>query len=63
MEIRAEYKEPLEAPAQVLSSLCSMGFRRNEASAAIGQALGSEPGLKVEQLLRQCLVLLVPKAS
>jgi hypothetical protein len=62
-EPQSESSPSLEVPAQVMSSLCSMGFRRNEASAAIGRALGSEPVLNVEQLLRQCLVLLVPKAS
>ncbi|HKY40894.1 MAG TPA: hypothetical protein VJN18_33395, partial [Polyangiaceae bacterium] len=56
-------KQPLEAAGKVLSSLGSLGFRRSEALAAIGQALGSEPDLDVEQLLRQCLLLLVPKAS
>jgi 5-methylcytosine-specific restriction endonuclease McrA len=54
---------PLEIPSKVLSSLCSLGFGRSEASGIIGQALGREPGLDVEQLLRQCLLLLVPKAS
>jgi len=54
---------PLEASGKVLASLSSLGFRRNDASAAIGQALGREPSLDVEQLLRQCLLLLVPKAS
>ena len=56
-------KQPVETPAKVLSSLSSLGFRRNEASAAVGQALGSGPDLDVEQLLRKCLLLLVPKAS
>lgn len=56
-------KRPLEATAQVLSSLCSLGFGRGEAVAAVGHALGSEPGLDVEQLLRKCLLLLVAKAS
>jgi hypothetical protein len=55
--------QPREAPVTVLSSLSSLGFRRSEASAAVGQALGSEPELDVEQLLRKCLLLLVPKAS
>jgi hypothetical protein len=54
---------PLQAPAQVLSSLCGLGFGRSEASAAVGHALGREPGLDVEQLLRKCLLLLVPKAG
>jgi 5-methylcytosine-specific restriction endonuclease McrA len=54
---------PLDASAKVLSSLCNMGFRRSEASASIGHALGSEPGLDIDQLLRKCLVMLVPKAS
>ena len=58
-----ESTSPLEPPAQVLSSLCGLGFGRSEASAAIGHALGSEPGLDVEQLLRKSLLLLVPKAG
>jgi hypothetical protein len=57
-------KEPLlQVPAQVLSSLCGLGFERSEASMAVGHALGNEPGLDVEQLLRKCLLLLVPKAG
>ena len=55
--------QPLETPAKVLSSLKSLGFARKEASAAVGQALASEPGLDVEQLLRKCLLLLIPKAG
>ena len=55
--------QPLAAAAKVLSSLRSLGFPDREASAVIGLALGSEPGLDVEQLLRKCLLLLVPKAS
>ena len=55
--------QPLETPAKVLSSLTGLGFARNEASAAIGQALASQPGLDVEQLLRRCLLLLIPKAG
>ncbi|HKY38036.1 MAG TPA: hypothetical protein VJN18_18970 [Polyangiaceae bacterium] len=62
-EVPATGTPPLEAPAKVLSSLCELGFGRSEAAAAVGQALGSEPGLDVEQLLRKCLLLLVPKAS
>jgi hypothetical protein len=54
---------PLETPAKVLSSLTSLGFTRKEASAALGQALASEPGLDVGQLLRKCLLLLTPKAG
>jgi Holliday junction resolvasome RuvABC DNA-binding subunit len=46
-----------------LFSLTSLGFARKEASAAVGQALGREPGLDVEKLLRKCLLLLIPKAS
>jgi hypothetical protein len=55
--------QPLEAPTKVLSSLCSLGFGRSAASAALGRALGNEPSVDVEQLLRKCLDLLVPKAS
>jgi hypothetical protein len=55
--------QPLETPAKVLSSLVSLGFERKEASAAVGQALASEPGLDVEHLLRRCLLLLIPKAG
>jgi hypothetical protein len=62
-EIRPAEISPLEASAKVLSSLCSLGFRHTEASTAVGHALGSDPGLDAEQLLRKCLVLLVPKAS
>jgi 5-methylcytosine-specific restriction endonuclease McrA len=54
---------PLQAPAQVLSSLCGLGFGRSEASAAVGHVLGSEQGLDVEQILRKCLLLLVPRAG
>ena len=53
----------LETPAKVLSSLTSLGFTRKEASAAVGQALASQPGLDVEQLLRSCLLLLMPKTG
>lgn len=63
MEAKPESERPLEATAQVLSSLCGLGFGRSEASAAVGHVLGSEPGLDVEQLLRKCLLSLVPKAS
>jgi hypothetical protein len=63
VETRPAEKQPLEVPGQVLFSLASLGFPRKEASAAVGQVLGSEPGLDVEQLLRRCLLLLVPKAS
>jgi len=62
-ETQGAQEQPLEASAKVLSSLCSLGFPQREASAVIGRALGSEPGLDVEQLLRNCLLLLVPKAS
>jgi Holliday junction resolvasome RuvABC DNA-binding subunit len=47
----------------VLSSLCGLGFGRSEVSAAVGHALGSDPDLDVEQLLRKSLLLLVPKAG
>ncbi|HKY38078.1 MAG TPA: hypothetical protein VJN18_19180 [Polyangiaceae bacterium] len=56
-------KQPLEAAGKVLSSLGNLGLGRSEALTAIGQALGREPDLDVERLLRQCLRLLVPKAS
>ena len=62
-ETQPESEPPLHAPAQVLSSLCGLGFGRSEASAAVGRVLGREPGLDVEQLLRKCLLLLVPKAG
>jgi hypothetical protein len=62
-ETQPEGKRPLDAPAQVLSSLLGLGFGRSEASTAVGHALGSEPGLDVERLLRKCLLSLVPKAS
>jgi hypothetical protein len=55
--------QPLETPAKVLSSLTGLGFARKEASAAVGQALASQPGLDVEHLLRRCLLLLIPKAG
>lgn len=48
---------------QVLASLCGLGFGRREAAEVIGRALGSRPDLGVEQLLRECLHLLVPRAS
>ena len=63
MEPQPAEERPLQHPGQVLSSLSHLGFRRSEASAAVGQALGNEPGLDAEQLLRKCLLLLVPKAS
>ena len=62
-ETPAVEKQSLQTPGKVLSSLSSLGFRHSEASAAVGQALGSESGLDVEQLLRKALLLLVPKAS
>jgi 5-methylcytosine-specific restriction endonuclease McrA len=49
--------------AQVLSTLCSMGFKRKEATEAIGRVVSSEPGLGLEPLLRKCLPLLVPAAA
>jgi hypothetical protein len=54
---------PLDAAIQAQAALCQLGFRPSQASAAVGQALGSEPGLDLEQLLRTCLLLLVPAAS
>jgi hypothetical protein len=62
-ETQPAEQQPLETPSKVLSLLSSLGFGRSEASVAVGQALGSQPGLDVEQLLRTCLLLLVPKAS
>jgi hypothetical protein len=62
-ETQLESEPPLQAPAQVLSSLCGLGFGRSEVSAAVAHALGSDPDLDVEQLLRQSLLLLVPKAG
>lgn len=52
----------LDAAAKVRAALCQLGFRPNEASAAVGKAIGSGPGIDVEQLLRACLLLL-PVAS
>jgi hypothetical protein len=62
-QMRPAEPQPLETPAKVLSSLTSLGFARKEASAAVGQALASEPGLDAEHLLRRCLLLLIPKAG
>jgi 5-methylcytosine-specific restriction endonuclease McrA len=62
-ETQSAEEQPLETVRKVLSSLSRLGFPRNEASAVVAQALGSEPRLDVEQLLRKCLLLLVPKAS
>ena len=53
----------LEVPVKVASTLCSLGFGHNEASAVVGRVVASEPGLDVEQLLRKCLQRLVPQAS
>jgi 5-methylcytosine-specific restriction endonuclease McrA len=53
----------LDAAAKVQAALCQLGFRRREASAAVGKALGNGPELDVEQLLRASLLLLVPAAS
>jgi 5-methylcytosine-specific restriction endonuclease McrA len=54
---------PLDVVTKVRAALCQLGFRPTEASAAVGKALGSGPALDVEQLLRACLVLLLPVAS
>jgi hypothetical protein len=51
---------PLDADAKVLSVLCQLGFPRRNATSAIGRVCASEPDLKVEQLLRKSLLLLVP---
>jgi hypothetical protein len=56
-------KRPSALPEQVLAALCALGFGRKEASAAMGHALSAEPGLDSEQLLRNCLLSMVPKAS
>jgi hypothetical protein len=58
-----EGNPPAEVSAQVLSSLCALGFSRGEASAALAHAITDEPALDAERLLRMCLLLLVPKAS
>jgi hypothetical protein len=52
-----------DVDAKVLSVLCQLGFPRRNATGAIGQVCASEPDLKVEQLLRKSLLLLVPAAS
>jgi hypothetical protein len=54
---------PLHADAKVLSVLCQLGFPRRNATGAIGRVCASEPHLKVEQLLRKSLLLLVPAPS
>jgi hypothetical protein len=59
----ASQRSPLDAAAKLQAALCRLGFRQSEASAAIGRAIGDGAGLDVEQLLRRCLVLLVPAAS
>jgi hypothetical protein len=51
------------ASTEVISSLCGLGFGRSEALTAVGHALRDGPDLGKEQLLRSCLLLLVPKAS
>jgi 5-methylcytosine-specific restriction endonuclease McrA len=53
----------LDTAAKVHTALCQLGFRRAEASVAIAEALGAGPGLDAEQLLRACLLRLLPKAS
>jgi hypothetical protein len=54
---------PLDVDAKVLSVLCTLGFPRRNATRAIGRVCASEPDLKVEQLLRKSLLLLVPAPS
>jgi hypothetical protein len=54
---------PLDAAAKLQAALSQLGFRRSEASAAVGRALGCGSGLDVEQLLRECLLSLAPAAS
>jgi hypothetical protein len=54
---------PLDVDAKVLSVLCTLGFPRRNATGAIGRVCASEPDLKVEQLLRKSLLLLVPAPS
>jgi 5-methylcytosine-specific restriction endonuclease McrA len=61
---RAASEPPqLDVAVRAQAALCQLGFRPSEASAAVGQALGKEPGLDLEQLLRACLLLLVRAAS
>jgi hypothetical protein len=54
---------PPDADTKVLSVLCQLGFPRRNATGAIGRVCASEPNLKVEQLLRKSLLLLVPAPS
>ena len=54
---------PLDVDTKVLSLLCQLGFPRRNATGAIGRVCASEPDLKVEQLLRKSLMLLVPAPS
>jgi 5-methylcytosine-specific restriction endonuclease McrA len=63
IETKPAEPQSLETPTKVLSLLTRLGFARKEASVAVGHALGREPGLDVEQLLRKCLLVLVAKAS
>ncbi|HYJ07907.1 MAG TPA: hypothetical protein VEX18_02835, partial [Polyangiaceae bacterium] len=60
---RAASVPRLDAAAKLQAALSRLGFSRSEASVAIGRALGGGSGLDVEQLLRKCLLLLVPAAS
>jgi hypothetical protein len=53
----------LDAAAKLQATLCQLGFQRSDASAVVGQVLSGASGSDVEQLLRKCLLLLVPAAS
>lgn len=52
-----------DAGTAVLTALCNMGFRRREATAAVGRASAAEPGLEIRELLKKSLWILVPAAS
>jgi hypothetical protein len=54
---------PRDAGALVLTALCNMGFRRREATAAVGRAFAAEPGLEIRELLKKSLWILVPASS
>ena len=54
---------PPDVERKALSVLCQLGFPRRNATGAIGRVCASEPNLKVEQLLRKSLLLLVPAPS
>lgn len=52
-----------DASSSALLALCQMGFRRQEAAAAVGRVCSTESGLGIQQLLRKSLLLLVPAVS